>query len=56
MRKNASRFMLIGGELYIRGYSNPLLKYITKCQAQYIMEELHTGICGLHSGSRAMAA
>jgi len=56
MHKKASQFMLIGEELYRRGFSNPLLKYVTNCQAQYIMMELHTGICGLHSGSRTMAA
>jgi len=56
MRRKASRFTLVGEELYKRGFSNPLLKCVTNHQAQYIMEELHTGICGLHSGSRIMAA
>jgi len=56
MRRKASQFTLVGEELYKRGFSNPLLKCVTNRQAQYIMEELHTGICGLHSGSRTMAA
>jgi len=49
MRKKAFRFMLIGEELYRQGFSNPLLKCVTNRQAQYIIEELHTRICGLHS-------
>jgi len=56
IRKKASRFMLIGGELYKRGFSNPLLKCVAENQTQYLMDELHTGICGFHSGSRTMAS
>jgi len=56
IRRKASRFMLIGGELYKRGFSNPLLKCVAENQTQYLLDELHTGICGFHSGSQAMAS
>jgi len=38
------------------GFSNPLLKWVAENQIQYLLDELHTGICGFHSGSRAMAS
>jgi len=53
MRMKSSQFTLIGPELYKRGYTHPLLKCVTSEQAKYIMEELHQGICGLHTGARS---
>jgi len=47
---------MIGDDLYKRGYDQPLLKCVTVEQAQYIIKELHEGICGYHSGARTMAA
>ena len=47
--------MLIGDELYKRGHSIPLLKCLSKEQAQYVVKELHEGMCGLHCGARTMA-
>jgi len=41
--------VMIGDDLYKRGYGQPLLKCVTKEQAQYIIKELHEGICGYHS-------
>jgi len=46
---------MIGDDLYKRGYDQPLLKCVTAEQAQYIIEELHEGICDYHSGARTMA-
>jgi len=45
---------MIGDKLYKRGYGQPLLKCVTMEQAQYIMKELHEGICRYHSGARTM--
>jgi len=45
---------MIGDELYKRGYDQPLLKCVTTKQAQYVIKELHEGICGYHSGARTM--
>ena len=52
MRMKCSRFTIVGSELYRRGYARPLLKCVTNEQAQYILKELHQGMCGLHIGSR----
>jgi len=46
---------MVGEDLYKRGYGQPLLKCVTSEQAQYIIKELHEGICGYHSGARTMA-
>jgi len=46
---------MIGDDLYKRGYGQPLPKCVTAEQAQYIIKELHEGICGYHSGARTMA-
>jgi len=46
---------MVGEDLYKRGYGQPLLKCVTPEQAQYIIKELHEGICGYHSGARTMA-
>ena len=46
---------MIGDDLYKRGYGQPLLKCVTIEQAQYIIKELHEGICGYNSGARTMA-
>jgi len=52
----AARYMMIGDELYKQGYGQPLLKYITREQAEYILREIHEGICGYHSSARTMTS
>ncbi|XP_052734193.1 uncharacterized protein LOC108339372 [Vigna angularis] len=54
--KRIARFVCIGDDLYRRGYGTPLLKCISEEEANYVLRELHTGICGLHSGKRTMRA
>jgi len=55
MAKKVASFVLIGDELYKRGYFMPLLKCPSREQAKYVIKELHEGICGLHCGARTMA-
>jgi len=52
MEVKSSWYTLVGNDLYRRGYSRPLLKYVTQAQAKYLLEELHQGICRLHSEAR----
>jgi len=47
---------MINEDLYRKGYSTPLLKCITSKRAEYILAEIHEGVCGNHSGARTMAA
>ncbi|XP_068475223.1 uncharacterized protein [Phaseolus vulgaris] len=56
MKLQAARYVLIGQDLYRRGYSRPLLKCLGPEQVTYVMTELHEGICGTHSGARTMSA
>ncbi|XP_020203766.1 uncharacterized protein LOC109789265 [Cajanus cajan] len=55
MRVRSSKFVIIGDELFKRSISTPLLKCLAKSQATYVIEEIHRGICGMHSGARSMA-
>jgi len=56
IRLQCARYTMIGQDLYRMGYSTPLLKCLTKEQAQYVLQEVHDGACGNHSGARTMAA
>ena len=55
LRARSSRFALLRGTLYKRGFSVPLLKCIGKEDANYVLREVHEGICGNHIGARALA-
>ncbi|KAG5060044.1 hypothetical protein JHK87_001073 [Glycine soja] len=50
--QNTSR---LHGELFKRGLTTPLLKYLNSQQADYVMREIHEGIYGLHTGGRSLA-
>nr|KYP33847.1 hypothetical protein KK1_045273 [Cajanus cajan] len=56
MRVKSAKFVIVGDELFKHGISTPLLKCLTTPQAAYVIEEIHRGICGMHSGARSMAA
>ena len=50
----ASRFVLIKDVLYKRGFSQPYLRCLGQEEADYVMREVHEGICGNHSGARLL--
>ena len=50
----AARFILIKDVLYKRGFSCPYLRCLGNEEADYVMREVHEGICGNHSGSRSL--
>ncbi|XP_072066863.1 uncharacterized protein [Arachis hypogaea] len=54
--RKASLYTNIAGELYRRGFSQPLLKCLSKDEAHEVMNEVHEGVCGNHIGGRALAA
>jgi len=56
MKQHSAQYTLINEDLYRRGYSTPLLKCITSKRAEYILVEIHEGVCGNHSRARTMAA
>ena len=52
LKVKSIRFVLIQGMLYKRGFSLPYLCCLDKPKAEYVMREVHEGICGNHSGAR----
>ncbi|XP_050259863.1 uncharacterized protein LOC126704924 [Quercus robur] len=53
LKVQASRFVLMKDVLYKRGFSQPYLRCLGHDKANYIMREIHEGICGNHSGVRS---
>jgi hypothetical protein len=51
----ARRFTIVNGALYRRGFTLPLLKYISPEEGNYIIWQIHEGICRSHSGARILA-
>jgi ribonuclease HI len=55
--KHRSRdFVLVGGQLYKKGISQPMLKCVTETKGIQILREVHSGTCDSHSGPRTLAA
>uniref|UniRef100_A0A2N9ESE9 Integrase catalytic domain-containing protein n=1 Tax=Fagus sylvatica TaxID=28930 RepID=A0A2N9ESE9_FAGSY len=55
LRIRASHFRLLGGILYKMGFSRPHLRCLSPEEANYVIREVHEGICGNHSGARSLA-
>ena len=55
LRARSARFTIRRGTLYKRGFSAPILKCVGKEDANYILREVHKGICGNHIGARTLA-
>ena len=54
LKFQASRFVLIKDVLYKKGFSQWYLRCLNREEADYIMREVHEGICGNHSGSQSL--
>ena len=54
MKVQASRFVLIKEILYKRGFSCPYLRWLSPEEVDYIMREVHEGICGNHSEAQSL--
>ena len=54
LKVQAARFILIKDVLYKRGFSRPYLRCLGTKEADYVMREVHEGICRNHSGSRSL--
>ena len=55
LKVQALRYVLIRDVLYKRGFSRPYLRCLSHDEADYVMREVHEGICGNHSGARSLA-
>ena len=49
------RYTVVEGRLYRRGYSMPLLRCVIPPEAKKIMEEIHEGFCGDHTGGHSLS-
>ncbi|XP_072080885.1 uncharacterized protein [Arachis hypogaea] len=55
-RRRASFYTVVGDNLYRRGFSQPLLRCISKHDAEIVMVETHERVCKNHIGDRALSA
>jgi ribonuclease HI len=55
LRIKASHFQLLDGILYKMGFSRPHLRCLSPEEANYVIREVHEGICRNHSRARALA-
>ena len=55
IRTRSARFTNHKGSLYKRGFFTPILKCIAGKDTDYVLREVHEGICGNHIGARALA-
>ncbi|XP_075633359.1 uncharacterized protein LOC142605807 [Castanea sativa] len=54
LKVQSVRFVLIKDVLYKRGFSRTYLRCLGPEEADYVMREVHEGICSNHSGSRSL--
>ncbi|XP_074556562.1 uncharacterized protein LOC141812469 [Curcuma longa] len=55
LRRRATRFTLVGDQLYRRAFSRPLLKRLGPEDVDYVLREAHQGCYGNHPGGRSLA-
>ena len=55
IRTRSARFTNHKGSLYKRGFFTPILKCIAGKDIEYVLREVHEGICGNHIEARALA-
>ena len=54
LKVQPSQFVLMKDVLYKRGFSRPYLRCLGHKEANYVMREVHEGICRNHSGARSL--
>ena len=50
LRIRAARYALIGNHLYCKSFTGPYLRCLNSEDARRLLEEIHEGVCGNHSG------
>ncbi|XP_034672622.1 uncharacterized protein LOC117904223 [Vitis riparia] len=55
IRVQVARFTLIGDCLYRRSFGGPYLRCLDNTETQYVLVELHEGVCGNHTRGRTLA-
>ena len=54
LKVQTARFVLTKDVLYRRGFTCLYIRCLGNEEADYVMREVHEGICGNHSGSRSL--
>nr|XP_025678495.1 uncharacterized protein LOC112778389 [Arachis hypogaea] len=55
IKREAAGYTVVAGQLYKRGFSQPLLKCVEPGSTEYILREIHEGCCGHHVGGKTLA-
>ena len=55
LRYRATRYSVLSGKLYRRGYSRVLQRCVGPEEAKGILKDIHSGSCGNHAGSISLA-
>ena len=56
VRKRAARFTILNDTLYKKGFSMPYLKCIDEEDVEYILKEIHEGVCGDHASPKSLVS
>ena len=56
LRTRSTRFTIHRGTLYKRGFSTPIRKCVGREDTNYVLREVHEGICGNHIRARSLVA
>jgi hypothetical protein len=55
LKQRARGYAVVNGELYKLGVTEPWLRCITSKKGLELLREIHSGFCGTHIGTRALA-
>ena len=55
IKYQANRYTVMNGKLYRRGYAMPYLRCLQPNEADYVLREIHEGVCGNYSRKRSLA-
>jgi hypothetical protein len=55
LKQRARGYAVVNGELYKSGVTEPWLRCITSKKGLELLKEIHSGFCGAHIGTRALA-
>ncbi|XP_062100745.1 uncharacterized protein LOC133806667 [Humulus lupulus] len=55
LRLRAQRYSMIHGTLYRKSFNGPYLRCLRPSEAKKLLEEIHEGTCGNHTGGRSLA-
>ncbi|VFQ79041.1 unnamed protein product [Cuscuta campestris] len=55
VKLRAPRFQMLDGRLYKRAFGGPLLRCLTRAEAERVIAEVREGVCAAHQMSRTLA-